>query len=225
MRMKTPCCALVMLGLALAGSAQAQWKWLDATGQVNYSDHPPPLSVPSGRILSQGGSLRAALAAPAAAAASGDAATGAGNDSPQAGAPDAAAATQSAASPAIQAGSSATADAAPADKADGGPARPRTPAERLNALRKQQALKEAAQREAEQKKQAQAGGLCLSLCACPFSAPRPAPLVARLGGAAMRHPALPRHLGIGGQRAEQFDPVAIAQRLLERAAPSMHRDR
>lgn len=157
MRMKTPCCALVMLGLALAGSAQAQWKWLDATGQINYSDHPPPLSVPSGRILSQGGSLRAALAAPAAAAASGDAATGAGNDSPQAGAPDAAAATQSAASPAIQAGSSATADAAPADKADGGPARPRTPAERLNALRKQQALKEAAQREAEQKKQAQAG--------------------------------------------------------------------
>ena len=114
MRTTIPGCALALLGLALAGQAHAQWKWLDAGGQVNYSDQPPPLSVPAGRILSQGSSLRSA---PSLAAAAPGSAAGA---APAAG-------------------------------------RPLTAAERLNEMRKQQALKEAKEREAEQQQRAQAG--------------------------------------------------------------------
>lgn len=40
-----------MLGLSLAGSVAAQWKWRDAQGQVQYSDRPPPQSVPARDIL------------------------------------------------------------------------------------------------------------------------------------------------------------------------------
>ena len=180
MRTKIPRCALALLGLALAGSVQAQWKWLDAAGQVNYSDHPPPVSVPATRILSQGGTLRAASAAPAAAAATSagaslaatagsGAAGGAAQDA--AAAPDGRATASPAAagspsgSPAgspVQQAASAAAGASPASGAPGkaegaAPARPRTAAERLNELRKQQALKEAAEREADQLKRAQAG--------------------------------------------------------------------
>jgi hypothetical protein len=41
---------------ALAGSASAQHVWLDEKGVKQYSDIPPPPSVPASRILSQPGS-------------------------------------------------------------------------------------------------------------------------------------------------------------------------
>lgn len=62
----------VMLGLALAGPAAAQWKWRDGKGQVQYSDLPPPQGTPDKDILQRpnGGALRAAPApTPAAASA------------------------------------------------------------------------------------------------------------------------------------------------------------
>ena len=42
---------LCVLGLSLAGTAAAQWKWRDAQGQVQYSDRPPPQSIPARDIL------------------------------------------------------------------------------------------------------------------------------------------------------------------------------
>ncbi|MDN3922080.1 DUF4124 domain-containing protein [Roseateles violae] len=40
---------LLLLGLAL--SAQAQWKWKDASGKIQYSDLPPPSGTPDKDIL------------------------------------------------------------------------------------------------------------------------------------------------------------------------------
>ena len=34
----------------VAAPANAQWKWRDASGQVHYSDQPPPKSVPASKI-------------------------------------------------------------------------------------------------------------------------------------------------------------------------------
>ncbi|GAA4405679.1 DUF4124 domain-containing protein [Quisquiliibacterium transsilvanicum] len=165
MRTKIPRCALALLGLALVGTAQAQWKWLDSAGQVNYSDHPPPVSVPATRILSQGGTMRAAQAVQAAGAAGtaggGGSAGGVARDA--AATPDvrANATSGSAGAPAQQAASGAPAgapaSAAPGAGSSAAPAKPRTAAERLNDLRKQQALKETAEREAAQLQRAQAG--------------------------------------------------------------------
>ena len=43
---------LLSIGFALCASvAQAQWKWKDKNGSVQYSDLPPPLSVPESDIL------------------------------------------------------------------------------------------------------------------------------------------------------------------------------
>jgi hypothetical protein len=42
---------LCAFGLSLAETANAQWKWRDAQGQVQYSDRPPPQSVPVRDIL------------------------------------------------------------------------------------------------------------------------------------------------------------------------------
>jgi len=42
---------LVLLCLAAAGAAQAQWKWRDAKGNVQYSDMPPPAGTPEKDIL------------------------------------------------------------------------------------------------------------------------------------------------------------------------------
>lgn len=39
------------LGFGLALPAAAQWKWRDAKGQIQYSDLPPPTSVPAHDIL------------------------------------------------------------------------------------------------------------------------------------------------------------------------------
>ena len=49
MRHKPLVFALVLL--ALAASAEAQWKWRDAKGNVQYSDLPPPPGVPEKDIL------------------------------------------------------------------------------------------------------------------------------------------------------------------------------
>lgn len=42
---------VALFGLVLAGSAQAQWKWKDAKGNVQYSDRPPPSGTPDKDIL------------------------------------------------------------------------------------------------------------------------------------------------------------------------------
>jgi hypothetical protein len=39
------------LGLAASLPAAAQWKWKDAAGKVQYSDRPPPATVPEKDIL------------------------------------------------------------------------------------------------------------------------------------------------------------------------------
>jgi len=63
-------------------AAQTQWKWRDASGRIQYSDRPPPLSVPDQAILSRpgnanpvGGTAGAAQPASKASAASAPAAS------------------------------------------------------------------------------------------------------------------------------------------------------
>ena len=72
----------VFAALALSPlSAEAQWKWRDGSGRVQYSDLPPPQAVPDQDILSRPSSQRKAAAAAAASVAvipaSGSAAAGA----------------------------------------------------------------------------------------------------------------------------------------------------
>ncbi|MBS0307625.1 MAG: DUF4124 domain-containing protein, partial [Proteobacteria bacterium] len=48
----------ILLALAVCGftaSAMAQYIWLDDKGVKQYSDTPPPASVPKKRILKEGG--------------------------------------------------------------------------------------------------------------------------------------------------------------------------
>jgi hypothetical protein len=83
---KLPCMkralALVSsIGLALAFAAlpaAAQWKWKDGRGQVQYSDLPPPASVPQKDILQQpySQSARVVPVAPAASEAAASAPAG-----------------------------------------------------------------------------------------------------------------------------------------------------
>lgn len=40
-----------LLGLSVSFSASAQWKWKDKSGQTQYSDLPPPATVPDQDIL------------------------------------------------------------------------------------------------------------------------------------------------------------------------------
>ena len=42
---------VAVIALLLAASAQAQWKWRDAKGNVQYSDLPPPQGTPEKDIL------------------------------------------------------------------------------------------------------------------------------------------------------------------------------
>ena len=49
-------CALV--GALVSPPSQAQWKWRDAQGQVQYSDRPPPQSVPPRDILQRPAAAR-----------------------------------------------------------------------------------------------------------------------------------------------------------------------
>ena len=51
-----------MLGVGLTLPAQAQWKWRDQRGQVQYSDLPQPPGVPEQNILSRPASSKARLA-------------------------------------------------------------------------------------------------------------------------------------------------------------------
>jgi len=50
---------LALLCLAIAGTAQAQWKWRDARGNVQYSDLPPPAGTPDKDILQRPANARA----------------------------------------------------------------------------------------------------------------------------------------------------------------------
>ncbi|MEY4751474.1 MAG: hypothetical protein RIQ60_3688 [Pseudomonadota bacterium] len=79
---------LALTSACLCSVAQAQWKWRDAQGRVQYSDRAPPASVPDREVLQRPGGLSGPpailpLAAPTAsppaatAAASGPAATAA----------------------------------------------------------------------------------------------------------------------------------------------------
>jgi len=58
-------CAAV-LGALLAAPAHAQWKWRDKSGQVQYSDLPPPAGIADNDILQRPNSAlrRAPAAAP-----------------------------------------------------------------------------------------------------------------------------------------------------------------
>ena len=73
---------IVTLSLALIGAfAAAQtaplppaWKWIDATGRIQYSDTPPPQSVPDKKILERPPVQRRVVAAAASAASAASAA-------------------------------------------------------------------------------------------------------------------------------------------------------
>jgi hypothetical protein len=55
----------VLAACLVAFPAQAQWKWKDKSGHVQYSDLPPPPGTPDGDILTRpSASRRAAAAAP-----------------------------------------------------------------------------------------------------------------------------------------------------------------
>lgn len=130
MRARTPSLLMLLLGVALAAPVHAQWKWRDDDGRIHYSNQPPPMSVPVSRILSDGGLLRKKTADPNAAAAGEQAAAEDGGAQPAAAARIAA--------------------AEPAD------APPKTPADRLNEMRRKMAEKEDAERMARDQQQAQA---------------------------------------------------------------------
>jgi hypothetical protein len=53
---------LLVLALScVAGAAQAQWKWRDAQGQVQYSDRAPPASIPDRDVLQRPAGQRGPL--------------------------------------------------------------------------------------------------------------------------------------------------------------------
>jgi Domain of unknown function (DUF4124) len=52
-----------LLLLAYAGNASAQYSWIDERGMKQYSDRPPPASVPKSRVLKQPGGATAAAPA------------------------------------------------------------------------------------------------------------------------------------------------------------------
>jgi hypothetical protein len=63
-----------VLGATLALPAAAQWKWRDSTGHTQYSDTPPPPSVPEKDILQRPSAPAPVSRAPVAASAASDAA-------------------------------------------------------------------------------------------------------------------------------------------------------
>lgn len=56
------------LGLGASLPAAAQWKWKDGTGKVQYSDRPPPATVPEKDILQRPAGARLSAPPPAPAA-------------------------------------------------------------------------------------------------------------------------------------------------------------
>lgn len=70
---------IALIGLIVATAAQAQWKWRDAKGNLQYSDMPPPAGTPDKDILQRPYAARPTIVvAPAGQAAS------AGASAPQA---------------------------------------------------------------------------------------------------------------------------------------------
>lgn len=57
--------AIVSIMLGMAGAAAAQYVWLDEQGIKQFSDMPPPASVPANRILKQPKDAQAPTSAPA----------------------------------------------------------------------------------------------------------------------------------------------------------------
>ena len=79
--------AVTLAATFLATPAEAQWKWKDKSGRVQYSDLPPPQGTPDSDILNRpsGGSGRQVPpASPAALAAAGLSASGASASAPAA---------------------------------------------------------------------------------------------------------------------------------------------
>lgn len=68
---------LAASALLLVVPAQAQWKWRDEQGRIQYSDRPPPASVPEKNVLQRPVSQPALPAAPPAPASAPAAASGA----------------------------------------------------------------------------------------------------------------------------------------------------
>ncbi|MCM5681126.1 DUF4124 domain-containing protein [Schlegelella sp. S2-27] len=56
----------LFLGLTASLPAAAQWKWKDAAGKVQYSDRPPPATVPEKDILQRPSGSRMVVTTPAA---------------------------------------------------------------------------------------------------------------------------------------------------------------
>ena len=80
--MMRPSAHALLIALSLAFSAlpaAAQWKWKDSRGQVQYSDLPPPASVPQSDIL-QRPTIQAPRVVPAPAASAAAASAPAGID-------------------------------------------------------------------------------------------------------------------------------------------------
>jgi len=80
-RLKSVLAGILMAGSwALAGLACAQYVWLDDGGRKQYSDMPPPPSVPATRILKTPRAAPAAAPAPAASKAESGSESGGGTD-------------------------------------------------------------------------------------------------------------------------------------------------
>jgi hypothetical protein len=65
-RTLTSCALAVFIG-AVASPALAQWKWRDANGSVQFSDRPPPITVPERNILQRPAKAPAPSGSPSAA--------------------------------------------------------------------------------------------------------------------------------------------------------------
>lgn len=72
-----------LVGATLAMPAAAQWKWRSKSGQIQYSDTPPPAGTPDQDILQRPNSQRRPNAAPAPAASAASAAASAARVEPE----------------------------------------------------------------------------------------------------------------------------------------------
>lgn len=66
---------IVSTALLLVMPAQAQWKWRDAQGRIQYSDRPPPATVPDTNVLARPSRQPLAATAPLAAKVASDVAS------------------------------------------------------------------------------------------------------------------------------------------------------
>ncbi len=119
-----------VLATVLSLPAEAQWKWKDKSGSVQYSDLPPPLGTPEQDIIARPGSQRSRTA---------------GANAPGSPMPTAAAGPSAAASP-----------ASPSSAASANALAPRTVDPELEARRKKQEADQAAKAKAEEQRLAAA---------------------------------------------------------------------